>query len=109
MKMLDQSVAFPRKVNLDQYMPVIEAANKAAKGADGLPRVVVEEYENLKLATRAANAIRKYSKDHELNLRVSLPENSSSVYVYKAKPYHKKAKSEPVPPQPAPEEKPAEG
>jgi len=110
MRMLDQSEAFPTKVNTDEYLPIIEAASKAAKGADGLPRVVCEGYATYKLATRAANAIRKHSKDHNLNLRVSLPANTLEIKVYKeAKPYHRKPKkNDPALPQPGTEEKPAE-
>jgi hypothetical protein len=86
MKMMDQSAAFPRKVNFDQYLPLVEAALNAAKGVDGLPRVVIEGYENSKLAVRAANAIRNHVKQNGPELRVSCPENGKSVYVVKGKP-----------------------
>ena len=100
MRMLDQSKAFPRRVEIDQYMPLIEAAVKAAKGEDNLPRVVVEDYETYKLATRAANAIRKHSADKSLNLHVSCPENGKSIFVYRrgesSKPRTRKKKDEPT-------------
>jgi len=82
----DQSKMFPRKVNIDLYRPLIEAAVKAPNGADGLPRVVVEDYDSVKLATRAANAIRHHVKENKLDLRVSSPKGSKTVCVYKAKP-----------------------
>lgn len=83
--MLDFTEAFPKKVNIDQYKPVIDAALKPANGKDGLPRVVAETYDTAALATRAANAIRKYSKDNNLDLRVSSRENEQRILVYKAK------------------------
>jgi hypothetical protein len=82
----DQSKVFPRKVNIDLYRPLIDAAIKAPNGADGLPRVVIEEYETVKLATRAANAIRHHAKDNKLDLRVSSPKGSKTVCVFKSKP-----------------------
>ena len=91
--MLDFTVAFPKKVNIDQYKPLIDAALNAAKGEDGLPRVVVETCDTAALAARAANAIRRYSKENKLNLRVSCPEkNKQSILVYKANPRARKAK-----------------
>lgn len=84
MRMMDQTEAFPRKVNVDQYKQIIDAALQAAPGKDHLPRAVVEDYDTYKLATRAANAIRKFSNDNNLNLRVSCPESGKSIFVYKA-------------------------
>lgn len=92
MKMVDFTVAFPKRVLIDPYLPIIDGATKAVKGADGLPRVVQEEYDNHKLATKAANAIRNYSKNNNLELRVSLPDNSNTISVYKGKAGTRKAK-----------------
>ena len=100
MKMLDFTVAFPKRVLIDPYMPVIEAACKAAKGADGFLRVVQEDYDNHKEATKAANAIRKYSKEHALDLRVSSSETSNTIKVYKGKPVVRKEKKNEAPKPP---------
>lgn len=85
-KMLDFSEAFPRKVNVEQYKDVIDAALNAALGKDNLPRVVAETYSTAKEATRAANAIRKYSKENNLTLQVSQPDGKQEIRVYKGKP-----------------------
>ncbi len=82
----DQSQVFPRKVNIDVYRPLIDAAVKAPNGADGLPRVVIQDYETVKLATRAANAIRHYVKENKLLLRVSSTKGSKTVCLYKSNP-----------------------
>ena len=50
MQMLDFCDAFPKRVNISQYQSVIDAAVNAAKGKDGLPRVVVEDYASYQLA-----------------------------------------------------------
>ena len=71
MRMEDFSKAFPKKVNIDQYQPIIDAALKAGKGDDGLPRVVVDEFMTQQLATRAANAIRNHVRAAKLTLKVS--------------------------------------
>lgn len=106
MRMMDQSEAFPRRVNVDQYMPLIEAALKTAKGADNLPRVIIEDYDTYKLATRAANAIRKHSGEKKLNLHVSCPENGKSIFIYKRGEFSqlrtRKKKDEPAQPPRAP-------
>jgi hypothetical protein len=94
--MLDFTDAFPKKVNIDQYKPVIDGALKAANGADGVPRVVIESFDTAALATRAANAIRKHSKENNLELRVSCRENEKKILVYKAKPRTRKAKDAPA-------------
>jgi hypothetical protein len=82
---MDQSKAFPKKVNMEQYMPLVKAALEAAKGEDGLPRVVVEDYDTYQQAVRASNSIRNHARANNLDLRVSCPENGKSVYVYKSK------------------------
>ena len=102
MDMIDFSKAFPRKVNIDRYMPIITAAGKAANGADGVPRVVVETYESYKEATRAANAIRNYARSNKLELNVSCPENGQKILVWKAKPRTRRKKAD----APAPERPP---
>lgn len=84
MKMEDYTKAFPGRVNLDQYKPLIEAAQKAGKGDDGFYRVIIEEYLNSKEAIRAANAIRNHCRAHNIELRVSCPEKGKSVYVFKS-------------------------
>lgn len=84
LRMMDQTKAFPRKVNVDQYKPLIEAAINAAIGEDNLPRVVIQDFDTYKLAIRAANAVRNYSHEKNLILRVSCPENGKSVLVYKS-------------------------
>jgi hypothetical protein len=97
MRMEEYTTAFPRRVNVDQYAPIIEAALKATKGTDGHPRVVVEDYPTYQLATRAANAIRTHSRLHKADLRVSCPENGKSIFVYKSKPIAaRKRKNEPA-------------
>lgn len=102
MRMLDQTKAFPRRTNIEKFTPLIEAAQKAAKGDDGLPKVAVEDFENLKAATQAANAIRNYVRKHQLGLSVSQPENSktNSIFVWQAKPRTRRKKPELPPPSP---------
>jgi hypothetical protein len=85
MRMIDQTKAFPKAVLIGKYQPVIEAAQKAANGEDGLPRVVVEDYDTAKDAVKAANAIRNHCHDNKIELRVSCPENSKSVFVWRGK------------------------
>ena len=89
MRMMDQTAAFPRKVNIDMYKPIIDAAAKAPLGDDKLPRVVVEDYPTDRLALRAANKIRQYAKDNNLGLRVSCPEKSKTIFVWKGAPHHR--------------------
>lgn len=84
LRMMDQTKAFPRKVNADQYKPLIDAAMNAAIGEDNLPRVVIQDFDTYKLAIKAANAVRNYSHEKNLNLRVSCPENGKSILVYKS-------------------------
>lgn len=84
MRMMDQTAAFPRKVLVNQYKALIDGAVNAALGADHLPRAVVEDFDSYKSAVRAANAIRKYSQDNQLSLRVSCPEGQKTIYVYKS-------------------------
>ncbi len=107
MRMMDQTAAFPRKVLIDQYKTLIDAAVNAALGPDHLPRVVVEDFDSYKLAVRAANAIRKYSQDNQLTLRVSCPEGKKTIYVYKAATPMKKRERTKKPSVPANEEAPA--
>jgi hypothetical protein len=83
MKMLDQSAAFPKRVNSTQYQALIDAALKAVLGADGLPRVVVEDFPDAKTATKAANAIRSHTQNDTPRLKVSCPEGSRSVSIYR--------------------------
>jgi hypothetical protein len=97
MKMMDQSEAFPRRVNFEQYQAIVDAAMKAAKGKDGLFRVVVEDYDTYKLAVKAANAIRNHAKANGLELRVSCPENSKSIFVVRGKPRARKTNASNVP------------
>jgi hypothetical protein len=86
MKMMDWSEAFPRKVNMDQYLPLIESALKAATGKDSRPRVVFEDYPDKKSATRAANAMRNHVRHKKLELVVAQPNESTRVFVYKGTP-----------------------
>jgi hypothetical protein len=81
--MIEQSLAFPHKTHFDQYKPLIDAALAAAIGSDKLPKVVAEDYENAQLAMKAANAIRNHVRSNALHLRVSCPESSKTVYLYK--------------------------
>lgn len=83
MRMMDQSQAFPRKVNFNQYQPLVEAASNASIGADKLPKVVVEDFDSSKLALKAANSIRNHARSNNLGLRVSCPEGSKTIYICK--------------------------
>ena len=83
-KMMDFSEAFPKRVNVDQYKQLIDAASNAALGADNLSRVAAETFATHQLAVRAANAIRNYARSEQLLLKVSCPENSKTIYVYKS-------------------------
>ena len=96
MRMEDFSKTFPARVDMALYLPIIEAAQKAVKGVDGKPRVVIEDYPDYKQATKAANAIRNYARAQKLDLRVSCPENKSCDYVFKSTlpPRTRKKKSE---------------
>ena len=84
LRMMDWTKAFPRKANVDQYMTLIDSAQNASLGADGLPRVAIEDFADAKLADKAANTIRTYCQTKDLNLRVSCPPNSKTVVVYKS-------------------------
>jgi len=88
----EQSTVFPRRVNIDAYRPLIDAALKAPNGTDGLPKVVVQDYDTVKLATRAANAIRNHAKENKLDLRVSASKGSKTVCLYKSKPRKSRSK-----------------
>jgi hypothetical protein len=113
MQMLDFNEAFPKRVNISQYQTIIDAAVNAAKGKDGVPRVVVEDYASYQLALKAATAIRGFSQKNKLNLCVSCPKNGKRVFVYKGKPRTRKPGShdaptnptngKPAPESPAPE------
>ena len=94
MRTEDYSKAFPKKVNVETYMPVIKAALDAGTGVDGMPKVVLEDYDNHQLATRAANAIRNHSRAQKLNLKVSLPDGVDTISVYKGKAQKRKEKKE---------------
>jgi hypothetical protein len=83
MRMLDQSKAFPKKVNFSQYQHLIDAALKASLGEDGLPRVVIEDFPDAKAADKAANAIRSHTQNNSPRLKVSCPKGSKSVSIYK--------------------------
>ncbi len=93
MRMLDQTKAFPKAVLIDKYKPLIDAALKASNGDDGLPRVVVEDYDTAQLALKAANAIRNHCHANKLEIRVSCPENSKSVFIWKGKRHPRKKKN----------------
>lgn len=84
MRMDDYSKVFPMKVNMDRYQPLIEAALKAAKGVDNLPRVVIEDFETAREAVKAANAIRNHCRANNLKVAVSCPENGHSIRVYRS-------------------------
>lgn len=86
MKIVDFTEMFPKRVNIDSYLPIIEAAQNVKVGKDGNPQVVVEEYTNPQLAAKAANAIRTYSQKNQLSLCVSCPKDSKSIAVYKGTP-----------------------
>jgi hypothetical protein len=100
MQMLDFCDAFPKRVNISQYQSVIDAAVNAAKGKDGLPRVVVEDYASYQLAVKAANAIRGFSQKNKLDLHVSCPENGKRIFVHKGKPRTRKPKTKDEPTNP---------
>jgi hypothetical protein len=97
MQMLDFSEAFPKRVNISQYQPIIDAAVNAAKGKDGVSRVVVEDYPSYQLAVKAANAIRGFSQKNKLDLCVSCPEKGKRIFVYKGKPRTRKSKKKDEP------------
>ncbi len=84
MRMDDYTKVFPTKVNMDRYQPLIEAALKAAKGADNLPRVVIEDFETALEAVKAANAIRNYCRANNIKVAVSCPENGHTLRVYRS-------------------------
>lgn len=90
MRMMDQSEAFPRRLNFELYQPIVDAAMKAAKGKDGLYRVVVEDFDTCKLAVKAANAIRNHARGNHLELRVSCPKESQTIFVVRGKPRTRK-------------------
>jgi hypothetical protein len=101
-RMLDQTKAFPKKVNFDQYKPIVEAALNASNGDDGLPRVVASDWPTYKEATRATNALRNHIKANNLQLVVSCPEQGQTVFCYKGKARGRsKKKKNAVPPPPA--------
>jgi hypothetical protein len=83
MRMLDQSEAFPKKVNISKYQPLIDSALKASVGKDGLPRVVIEDFPDAKAADKAANAIRSHTQNDIPRLRVSCPVGSKTVSIYR--------------------------
>ena len=84
MRMEDYSKVFTKKINMDRYLPLIKAAQDAAKGDDGFPRVVLEDYLTYQEAVRAANAIRNYCKAHNIEVRASCPENGKTIRVYRS-------------------------
>jgi hypothetical protein len=101
MRMLDQSEAFPKKVNISKYQPLIDSALKASNGKDGLPRVVIEDFPDAKAADKAANAIRSRTQNDIPRLKVSCPVGSKTVSIYRTdEPRRKRKKREPVPVKP---------
>lgn len=110
MRMLDQTAAFPKKINIDQYMPLIDAALAATLGADKLPKAVLEDYATVELATKAAKTIRYYVQQRKIDLCVVRPKESKTVAVYKGKTQRRQRRSENEPNattnQPAPSESP---
>ena len=100
--MKDFSDVFPKKVNIEQYMNLIDGAQKASNGADGVPRVVVEEFQTHQLAVRAANAVRNFVRANpSYTLRVSCPENGQTIYVFRSSAPRKTRKSKTKPTNPA--------
>lgn len=100
MRMEDFTKAFPGRVNIDAYKPVIEAALKASKGEDGFPRVVVEEFATQKEAVKAANAIRNHCKSANPELHVSCPESGRIIRVYRSAVPRKTRKKRAAGPEP---------
>lgn len=86
LEMVDFNEAFPRKINVEQYMHIIDAAKDAPAGKDKMPRVVVQVYDTVKELNRAANTIRHYSNVNNLGLRVSTDEEKLKMKVYRGKP-----------------------
>jgi len=86
MHTLEFSAAFPKRANIEPYLPIVEAAGHASKGSDGMPLVVTQEYDTVLLANKAANVIRNFSQNHHLDLRVHCPQNGRAIFVYKGKP-----------------------
>jgi hypothetical protein len=99
LQMEDYTEAFPRRVNIEPYMHIIDAAKDAPMGKDKMPRVVVQIYDTVKELNRAANTIRHYSNLNNLNLRVSSDEQKLKMKVYRGKPMQRRTKKDvPAPP-----------
>lgn len=86
-KMVDQSQLSPRLRTANfPYKELIEKAQQAAIGSDGLPRAVQQTLDTAKAADRAANAIRNHIRTNNLEMRVFYAKDSKDVAVYRAKP-----------------------